>query len=515
MPLYANLFQTAVTRCRDALKFGLLPALLTCITINPVAADQRPNILLIVSEDNGPELGCYGDPYARTPNLDRLAQQGLQFNRAFVPQSGCSQSRASFLTGLYPHQHGQIGLATWGFRLFDAEINNLPRSLKSVGYRTGLIGKLHINPASAFPFDMHEIQSSNFGRKQLGDYASFAQKFISEDDQPFFLSVNYPDPHDPWLAQVEGLPKMVQTGEDVKAMPYMGIDSPEFRDMIADYYNCISRMDSLVGDLLQVLRDTGKDENTLVIYIGDHGADMLRGKRTCYEGGLRIPMLIRWPGKITPQVRDEMVSTLDLMPTLLEAANAPALPGLPGESLSSLFTVGTPEWRTHLFAEYHTHAAAPNYFPQRSVRDERYKLIVSLLPNETHPDYQKTLDKLHEDFRGQSYEGQLDLKRLIAKAHPTVRSAYQLMRQPPQFQLYDLKIDPFEFKNLANEPEHADKLDELKEQLENWRHSSHDPLLDTKKLGQLTAEVQALTKKSLSRKHDWRYPAYLRASSKN
>ncbi|MEC8306070.1 MAG: hypothetical protein VX034_15205, partial [Planctomycetota bacterium] len=190
-------------------------------------------------------------------------------------------------------------------------------------------------------------------------------------------------------------------------------------------------------------------------------------------------------------------------------------PELPGESLSSLFTVGTPEWRTHLFAEYHTHAAAPNYFPQRSVRDERYKLIVSLLPNETHPDYQKTLDKLHEDFRGQGYEGQLDLKRLIAKAHPTVRSAYQLMRQPPQFQLYDLKIDPFEFKNLANEPEHADKLDELKEQLENWRHSSHDPLLDTKKLGQLTAEVQALTKKSLSRKHEWRYPAYLRASSKN
>ena len=121
--------------------------------------DGRPNVLLIVSEDNGPELGCYGDPYARTPNLDRLASEGIRFERAYVPQAGCSQSRASFLTGLFPHQHGQIGLATWGFRLYRKDTPNLPRSLKQAGYRTGIIGKLHINPASAFPFDMHEIKS--------------------------------------------------------------------------------------------------------------------------------------------------------------------------------------------------------------------------------------------------------------------------------------------------------------------------------------------------------------------
>ena len=136
------------------MKFLIHYLCLLCASATLLQA-AAPNILLIVSEDNGPELGCYGDPYARTPNLDQLAAEGVRFNRAFVPQAGCSQSRASFLTGLYPHQHGQIGLATWGFRLYREDTPNLPRSLKAAGYRTGIIGKLHINPESAFPFDFH------------------------------------------------------------------------------------------------------------------------------------------------------------------------------------------------------------------------------------------------------------------------------------------------------------------------------------------------------------------------
>ena len=147
---------------------------------------EHPNILFIVSEDNGPELGCYGDRFARTPYLDQLAEDGILFRQAFVPQAGCSQSRASFLTGLYPHQHGQFGLATWGFRMYRADTPNLPRSLKEVGYRTGIIGKLHINPASAFPFDMHEIKSANFQRTQLSDYARYAKDFINAGEKPSF-----------------------------------------------------------------------------------------------------------------------------------------------------------------------------------------------------------------------------------------------------------------------------------------------------------------------------------------
>ena len=138
----------------------ILLAVVLLTTIGLHDADvlaSRPNVLLIVSEDNGPELGCYGDRYARTPHLDRLAAEGVRFNRAFVAQAGCSQSRAAFLTGLYPHQNGQIGLATWNFRMYREDTPNIPRSLKAAGYRTGIIGKLHVNPEEAFPFDMHEI----------------------------------------------------------------------------------------------------------------------------------------------------------------------------------------------------------------------------------------------------------------------------------------------------------------------------------------------------------------------
>jgi N-sulfoglucosamine sulfohydrolase len=138
----------------------------------------RPNILLITSEDHGPELGCYGEPYVKTPRLDALAQDGVRFDRAYVTQAGCSPSRASILTGLYPHQNGQIGLATWGFHMYSENTPNLPRSLQQAGYRTGIIGKLHINPESAFPFDFKAIPSGNQRRNNLPDYARNADTFM-------------------------------------------------------------------------------------------------------------------------------------------------------------------------------------------------------------------------------------------------------------------------------------------------------------------------------------------------
>ena len=489
-------------------RFYLLVAILMLIAPRITPA-KHPNILLIVSEDNGPELGCYGDQLASTPNLDRLAEEGILFRRAYVPQAGCSQSRASFLTGLYPHQHGQIGLATWGFRMYQVDTPNLPRSLKEIGYRTGIIGKLHVNPPSAFPFDMHEMASANFQRKNLGDYARHAKTFMEASDEAFFLSVNYPDAHRPWIGTVDGLPRIQQTKDDVRVMDYMGIDSPEFRELVAHYYNCISRLDSLVGDLLHALNESGKANDTIVVYIGDHGADMLRGKRTCFEGGLRIPMLMRWPGHIVPQVRNEMVSTIDLLPTLLDASGANQVAGLPGAKLQPLFRPGLAKWRTHSFAEYHTHAASPNYFPQRCVRSGRYKLIESLLPNSVHPDYDVTIDKLQVSIRELVGGSEFDLNALIAASRPDVSAAYALMRQPPRFQLYDLQVDPCEFRNLADDLGYAEVCADLRERLNRWRHESKDPLVDPEKLRRLTDEICSVKKKATGKSFDWKYPMYL------
>ena len=484
-----------------------LSGLLLALLISVQAA--QPNILLIVSEDNGPELGCYGDPYARTPVLDKLAGEGVLFHNAYVTQAGCSQSRASFLTGLYPHQHGQIGLATWGFRLYREDTPNLPLSLKEAGYRTGLIGKLHINPESAFPYDMKEIPSGNFARKNLGDYARFAEAFMKAGTEPFFLHVNYPDAHDPWLRQVDGLPRDPQSGGDVKAMPYFGIDPPEMREMIADYYNSISRLDTLVGDLLKALRNSGKADNTLVVYLGDHGADMLRGKRTCYEGGVRIPLIVRWPGVAKPQVRNELVSTIDLVPTLLSAAKARTLPDLPGASLYPLIVGEAVSWRKHLFTEFHTHAAKANFYPQRAVRNGRYKLIENLLLDEENPGYADTFRKLEADAveRGQAgFDG--GLPRSVANAAPEVRAAYALMKKPPRYELYDLQADPYEFRNLVDDSRHATAFNELKQSLLSWRQQTNDPLLDPVNLQLLKAEVYGLPSKAEGKKRGWNYPDY-------
>ena len=488
---------------------GVALAMIVSTRAPDLVAATPPNIILIISEDNGPELGCYGDPYARTPNLDRLAADGVRFNRAFVAQAGCSQSRASILTGLYPHQHGQIGLATWGFRLYRDDTPNIPRSLKAAGYRTGIIGKLHVNPESAFPFDFAEMPQGNFARRNLGGYAKHAERFITAGDQPFFLSVNYPDAHDPWLRQVDGLPKTPQTGQDVKALAYFGLDPPEMREMVADYYNSLSRLDTLIGYLLAALQRSGKAENTIVVYLGDHGADMLRGKRTSYEGGLRIPLIVRWPGYAKPQVLEELVSTVDLMPTFLAATGAALVSGLAGRALQPLLGDGAAEWRTHLFSEYHTHAAAANYHPQRAVRTDRFKLIENLLPDFINPGYADTNRKLEGDAieRGQ-VEFRGSLAKAIAAASPAVRAAYALMEKPPRYELYDLQADPHEFRNLAGLPEHGQILADLAKHLTAWREQTRDPLLDPKNLQRLTTEVTAVKGRAAGARIAWGYHDY-------
>jgi len=462
--------------------FGLA-AVLLLIVVPPAAAKDagaRPNILLIVSEDNGPELGCYGEPFVRTPVLDKLAADGVRFHNAYVPQAGCSQSRAALLTGLYPHQNGQIGLATWKFRMYREDTPNIVRSLKDAGYRTGIIGKLHVNPAAAFPFDFRQIPSANFARKKLDDYAKRAEAFFTAADKPFFLSVNYPDAHRPFIRQVDGLPELPLAAADVKPLAYFGLDTPQLRAETANYYNCMSRLDSLIGDLLAVLRKSGKADSTMVVYLGDHGADLLRGKRTSYEGGVRVPLIVNWPGHAKPkQVRKELVSTLDLMPTLTAVAGAAPVAGLPGRSLLRLLRDEPTQWRRHLFTEYHTHSAH-NFYPQRTVRNARFKLIQNLMPGRENPGHDFTLKRFFPN-----------LPQAIEAAPEQVRASYRRMKTPPEYELYDLQADPHEFRDLAANADHAVTLAELKKRLAAWRVETNDPLLDRDNLTRLKAEIDA------------------------
>ena len=476
-----------------------------------ITAAERPNILLIVSEDNGPELACYGDPHARTPNLDRLAREGVRFERGFVPYSVCSPSRACFLTGLYPHQNGQIGLATHKFAMYRETTPNFASLLKQHGYRTGLIGKLHVNPESAFPFDFRAIPGANFNRKKsVDEYAAEAARFFAQaKDSPWFLSVNFPDAHLPFLRRANGRPAKPLSADEVKPMPWVGVDSARLREQVANYYNCLERLDTGVGALLAELDRTGRAENTLVFYIGDHGAQFPRGKGTVYEGALRVPMIVRWPNVATAgQVRRELVSTVDLLPTALRAVGVEAPQNLPGRELQPLLAgAKATAWRQYIFG-FTTGSFPRACFVQHSIRDQRYKLISSPRPGTVNLDAGTYLDESHQH---------LVISGATAKEQSTapkfVHAAFARWKRPPRYELYDLENDPYEWKNLADDPAYRKVKARLIAALTDLQERTRDPFLDRANVDAYVNEQLSHLDLGYRRKKEFRW-SYLDAFPK-
>lgn len=482
--------------------------MMSCVSTEGKREGIRPNILLITSEDNGPHLGCYGDPFCLTPNLDQLAAEGILFSWAYVTQAGCSQSRASIFTGLFPHQNGQIGLATHRLRMYRDDFPNMFSELKKAGYRTGVIGKIHVNPESAFPLDFHSKIKGGFSNRNVAAVADTALNFFTSGEEPFVLMVNYTDAHRPFIRQAHDLPAVPLKAGDVEVLPEIGIETQGIRQQQADYYNCLMRLDTGIGILLKGLEEAGMKENTLVIYLGDHGQDIIRGKRTSYEGGTRVPLIMYCPPGLQPDQRgevaggtvvEELVSTIDLFPTMLDIAGIKAKSENPGSSLMPLIRGEAPDWREYLFTEYHMHSGV-NFYPQRAVRDSRYKLIHNLLYGENNPEYRFVLDKFHDRD---------EFTRALETSADEVREAYHILNAPPEFELYDLEKDPHEFYNLAGDPSLGHILEELKEKLNQWQEETNDPLLQGGNLQNLKAEVDScFLSGEYVKKKSWYYPDY-------
>lgn len=471
---------------------------------------SRYNILLIISEDNGQHIGCYGDPYAQTPHIDKLASEGVRFENMYATQAVCSPGRASILTGLYPHQNGQFGLATHKYALYD-EFPNMPRLLKNEGYRTGLIGKLHINPEDAFPYDLrwNPKEFISFANRDVRKMAEVAGKFMKPSDEPFFLQISFPDAHLPFHRQQFGVPEQPQEGKDVETLPFIGIDTPRLREETADYYNCMSRLDTGIGLVLEQLKALGKAENTLVIFTTDHGAQFSRGKTSIYEGGLRIPLIVRCPGiGLEGHTRDELVSQIDILPTVTDILGIACPAGVAGASFAPLLKGQKIEWRTHLYAEWGS-GGVVTYFPQRCVRNNRYKLIANLLQDRPSPSALGYSDRNQKWTSGATQEE-------IASSDKRIRAAYELYEQPPKYELYDLQNDPWEFENLSHNPAYRDILQELKNRLETWQKETKDALRHPENLHRLTQKHDEIRERyyaesvwGSSRNYEWDYTEYL------
>ena len=490
-----------------AMGLGAAAAALPAASARAARPARQLNVLLITSEDHGPHLGCYGYPQAKTPHLDKLASAGVRFANAYITNPVCSPSRGSILTGLYPHQNGQIGLATHKYAMY-RKWPNVVSLLKDAGFRTGMVGKLHVNPASAFPLDTHALSGSNFNKRNMRQFAAAAGKFVNAGDGPFFLMVNFPDAHFPLIRQDSGLPAEPLEAKDVKTLPQVGVDNPRLRGFTANYYNCISRLDTGVGLLLDVIARAGHADNTLVIFLGDHGAQFSRGKTTLYEGGVKVPFIVHWPGRGKgPIVSEKLVSSVDILPTILDAVDIDAPKNLPGRSLAPLCQDGNAAWREYLFTE--KAGCAPFWTcPKRTVRDKRYKLHVALTPGREDPTHDAYATRKIAFFVAGVSPAEL------ATAPAKVRAAYATWRANPAVELYDLAADPHEWTNLADDPKYAPVRDRLAKALAQWQKATADPFTDPAKLKKYITETDTTVAKKINYRRKkafrWKYLDYLR-----
>lgn len=444
----------------------LLLSLFAVLLAAPVFAAERKNVLLIVADDLGRQVGCYGDKVAKTPHIDRLATTGTRFTHAFASVASCSPSRSTMLTGMPTHMSGQYGLAhaTHNAHTFRT-VQGLPALLKPAGYRSGVIAKLHVQPKEVYPFD---AEVGDPGRNPVA-VTEKAKKFLTETgDKPFFLLIGFTDPH----RAAKGFANQNKYPADVPAtkfdpktvpVPYHLPDQPEVREELAEYYQSVARMDHGVGMLLKLLDEMQLTENTLVIFLSDNGIPFPGAKTTLYDSGVHLPLIVRKPGQ-KANVTNAMASWTDLTPTILDWAGVTKPATLPGRSVLPVLDQEKPMGWDVVYGSHQFHEITM-YYPMRMIRTRTHKLIVNLAHGLEYP-------HASDLWGSPTWQGVLKRNDTMMGERPV-----KAFLQRPREELYDLVNDPHELKNLAANPAAKKLRDELAEQLKAWRTKTSDPWL--------------------------------------
>lgn len=406
-------------------------------------AADRPNIVWVVGEDLGCELGCYGDTLAHTPNLDRLATQGARFQRCYTHCPVCAPSRSGLITGQYP-----ITIGTHHMR---STLLKPPPTftslLRKAGYHVSWPGKTDFN--FAVPKDAFD---------STADWTKNLPK-----QRPFFAYINFTVSHESQIrATKEQHAKNTaalkesdrQDPSRFKLPPYYP-DTPEVRHDFKQYYEIATAVDYKVGDVLKVLEQQGLADNTVVVFFGDHGRGMPRSKRWVYEQGTHVPLLVRWPGVIKPgSVREDLVAFVDLPATMLALAGADVPTAFQGQVF-----LGPKAAPARKYAYHHRDRMDETFDRIRSVRDNQFQYVRNYypeLPYAQRVQYMELMPTM-QVWRKLHADGKLvgDQKLFFA---PT----------KPKEELYDVSQDPHCVRNLAGEPEHAGKRRELSAALDAW-----------------------------------------------
>ena len=452
----------------------LLPLLLGA----PMAEAQRPNVLFITADDlHWDSLGAYGSPVPDiTPNLDRLAAEGMRFERAHVTVAVCQPSRSVLMTGRYPHRNGARG-----FEPIREDVPTLLELLHEAGYLSGILGKVdHLAPIHKFRWAMvQQVEKLGTGRdpERYGQHVKRFIKRAQREGRPFFLMANAHDPHRPFAGSADEQrrfgekldfpePSRTYRPEEV-VVPGFLPDLPKVREEVAQYYSSVRRLDDMVGAVLRALAESGEAGNTVVMFLSDNGMSMPFAKSNTYLNSTKTPWIVLWPGHVIPGTRDHRhyISGIDFMPTILEMTGVPSPEGLDGQSFLPVLKGIAQPGRNHIFTFYHASSDGRQY-PMRARQDRRFGYIYNGWADGKTRFNVETQHGL--TFAAMKRAGKQDAE--IAK-----RVELYLYRTPEE--LYDLREDPNALYNLAGDPRYREQLKSMRRAMRAWMRRTGDDLL--------------------------------------
>ena len=457
-------------------KLFVIPAIFLVNYCVLAGTPSRPNVLIIMADDcTYNDLSLYGGVNAKTPNIERLALGGLVFNQAYLCEAMCQPCRSELFTGKYPVANG----SAYNHSSSRDGIRSLPHYLQPHGYRVGISGKIHVRPTSVYPFEMVDgFEKSCVKNPTKTHSLSGIQEFISRDSEdPFCLVVALVEPHVPWVMgdATAYPPKKITLPENIA-------DTPETRTCFSNYLAEITYMDGQVGEILGVLDESGKREDTLVLFTSEQGSQFPGNKWTNWNTGVHTALVASWPGTIEPGRTDALVQYADIVPTIL-ALNSESDSAIQekcdGISFLPSLLEGAPSQRKYVYGLHNNYPEGPPY-PIRSISDGTYHLVLNLLPRNSY---------VEKHLMGMAAREQIERKywstwmRDCWQNERTYRLINRFTTRPP-VALYESAVDPYEMKNLAGQPEHEETMKNLQSALQAWMESQGDPgaAMDTREV---------------------------------
>lgn len=430
------------------------PALSRGDAASIVNRKQKPNMVVFLSDDHGClDSPVYGGPLVKTPTMQRLAETGMVFDRAFIASPACGPSRSALLSGLMPARNG----AERNHTLPRVETQIMVKLLQKQGYEVVAFGKVAHG-------DKHpQLVGFDYWRDAWREQiARLVQDYLEKrtSDKPLCLMVGDHRPHVAWIKESMYDPAAV-------ALPAYFVDTPPTREHRARYLTDVTGMDTTMAQVDRLARKHFGTDDYLFVYSSDHGAQWPFGKWNLYEAGIRTPLIVRWPGTIPAGVRtDAMVSWVDLMPTLVECAGGPVPPDIDGRSFADVLLGKSDTHRDVIFTT-HSGDGNMNVYPIRAVRTERFKYIRNLLPDCYHSNHS---DILRKDGAGAYWDSWDEAAKNDPRAAAIVAKYYRR----PAVEFYDLSTDPTEQNNLAGNPKYRGQIETMSAMLDTWMKEQGD-----------------------------------------